>query len=301
MTKISGLIDGGLRMESILFATDFSPASGPAAFFATAMAAHFHSVLTLVHVFLPTQSAQEAEARDGVKSDQRLQIEQKLAQTTQALAPRGGTARSLLLEGDPSLVLAREANQSQGAMLVLGTHGGSNIGRRVLGSVAESALRGSAIPTLTVGHRVPVPSGEPLFQRILYATDASPMAAHAAPWACAFAKSFNSRLEVVSVIDEDAGPVDRIVAELDFRTQQELTANLVERCVHFESPRGVAYSKHAHDEILHRLERDNCDLLVLGIEQTSRVGFRDRNSGAFRIIAEAPCPVLTITGHALQP
>ena len=301
MTRIPGLIDGGMRMESILFATDFSPASGPAAFFATAMAAHFHGVLTLVHVFLPAQSAQEAEARDGVKSDQRLQLEQRLELTAQALAPRGGTAQSLLLEGDPSLVLAREANQLQCAMLVLGTHGGSNIGRRLLGSVAESALRGSAIPTLTVGHRVPVPSGEPLFQRILYATDASPMAAHAAPWACAFAKSFSSRLEVVSVIDEDAGPIDRIVAELDFRTQQELTANLAERCEHFEGLRAVTYSEHAHHEILHRLQSDHCDLLVLGIEQTSRVGFADRNSGAFRLIAEAPCPVLTITDNALQP
>jgi hypothetical protein len=102
-------------------------------------------------------------------------------------------------------------------------------------------------------------------------------------------------LEVVSVIDENTGSVARIVAELDFHTQQELGTQLAERCIHFEKPRGVAYSKHAHDEILRRIKQDNCDLLVLGIEQESSLGFVNRNSEAFRIIADAPCPVLTIT------
>jgi nucleotide-binding universal stress UspA family protein len=292
---IRGLVDGRISIDSILFATDFSPASYAASLYATALAEHFHSVLTLVHVFLPSQSAQEVKARGGIVSEQRMLAQQKLELTTQALTPKGGAAKSLLLEGDPSVMLAQEANLSSVSMLVLGTHGGNRVERRLLGSVAENTLRSSAIPTLTVGERVAT-SGKTLpFRRILYATDSSPVAAQAAPLACAFAKSFSAVLEVVSVIDENTGSVARIVAELDFHTQQELGTQLAERCIHFEKPRGVAYSKHAHDEILRRIKQDNCDLLVLGIEQESSLGFVNRNSEAFRIIADAPCPVLTIT------
>jgi nucleotide-binding universal stress UspA family protein len=290
-----GLVDGRMNMEYILFATDFSPASYAASLYATALAQHFHSALKLVHVFLPTQSAQEAEARDGIVSEQRALIQKKLALTTQALTPRGGTSQSILLEGDPSVMLPQEAAKSSGSILVLGTHGGSTVARHLLGSVAENTLRRSALPTLTVGEQVATSGMALPFRRILYATDCSPVAAQAAPWACAFAKSFSSLLEVVSVIDENAGPAARIVAELDFRTRQELGSNLAERCEQFEKPREVTYSKHAHDEILKRLKEENCDLLVLGIEKKSSLGFADRNSEAFRIIADAPCAVLTIT------
>jgi nucleotide-binding universal stress UspA family protein len=292
---IRAFAEGHIRVDSILFATDFSPASYAASLYATALAQHFHSVLTVVHVFLPGQSAQEFEERSGTVSDQRKLVEQKLELTTQALAPIGGTAKSLLLEGDPSVALAKEAVLSSAALLVLGTHGGNRLARRLLGSVAENVLRRSAIPVLTVGPHVLTSDRVLPFQHILYATDASPVAAQAAPLACAFAKSFSALLEVVSVLDEHAGSVAEIVAELDYRTQQELGAHLAERCIHFENPRGIAYSKHAHDEILHRLKQDNRDLLVLGIEQKSSLGMVDRNSEAFRIIVDAPCPVLTIT------
>jgi nucleotide-binding universal stress UspA family protein len=297
---VGGLANGNISVHSILFATDFSPASYPASLYAIALAAHFRSDLTLVHVFLPSQSAQEAEAKDGIVSEQRRLLQQRLALTATAMTRGEEKATSLLLEGDPSVVIPKFANGYNGAILVLGTHGGNAVGRRLLGSVAENVLRRSAIPTLTAGPQV-ITSGKALpFQRILYATDSSPVASQAAPLACAFAKSFSSRLEVVSVVDESEGAFARIVADLDFRTQQELAANLPERCIHFEKPRDITSSKHAHAEILRRLTEDSFDLLVLGIEQRSSLGFADRDSGAFRLIVDSPCPVLTITGTSFR-
>jgi nucleotide-binding universal stress UspA family protein len=292
---VRGLVHGHLSVQSILFATDFSPASHPASLYAVALAAHFGCVLTLAHVFLPSQSAQEAEAKEGIVSEQRRLLQQRLELTTSVLARDAGKATSVLLEGDPSVVIPKLANEFSDAILVLGTHGGGSLGRHLLGSVAESILRKTAIPTLTAGQQVITSSKAPPFQRILYVTDSSPVASQAAPLACAFASSFSSRLEVVSVVDEREGAVAQILAELDFRTQQELAANLVERCIHFQEPRSVTYSRQAHDEILRRLQEDSCDLLVLGIAQKSSLGFADRDSGAFRLIADSPCPVLTIT------
>jgi len=96
---VRGLVHGHLSVRSILFATDFSPASYPASLYAVALAAHFECVLTLVHVFLPSQSSQEAEARGGIVSEQRRLLQQRLALTTSALAQDAGKATSVLLEG----------------------------------------------------------------------------------------------------------------------------------------------------------------------------------------------------------
>jgi nucleotide-binding universal stress UspA family protein len=247
-----------IKFETILFATDFSPASYAASVYATALAAHFGSVLTLLHVFLPSQSAQEAEARDGVVSDQRRLQQHKLVLTTEALTPKGGKANYLLKEGDPSRLLPSVASEFTRAMLVLGTHGGNSLGRRLIGSVAEDTLRSSTIPVLTVGQQVKTSGAVLPFQRILYVTSTSPIPAEALPLARGIAQSFSSRLDVVNVVDESD-------------------------------------SQNAHREILGYLKHDHYDLLVLGIEQQTSLGFADRNSGAIRIIAESPCPVLTMT------
>jgi nucleotide-binding universal stress UspA family protein len=50
----------------------------------------------------------------------------------------------------------------------------------------------------------------------------------------------------------------------------------------------------AHDRILEHIRERSIDLLVLGIRKTSHLSMEMRTSGAFRIIVDAECPVLTI-------
>ena len=291
---------GTMSIETVVFATDFSPASYVASLYATALAQHFECTLLLIHVFVPTQSAQDAEAQSGLPSDDRKSRQQRLDLTTAALKPSTREAKSLLVDGDPSKMIPKVVNQMGRCLLVLGTHGGNVFERRLIGSVAESVLRQSCGPTLTVSEKVPATVSPHVCQKMLFATDSSAVASQAAPLACAFARSFSSQLEVISVFDESEGPVSEVLAELDFRTTQQISKIIDNQCSHFMQPRSVTPSHRAHNEIIRRLKADACDLLLLGIEQQSAIGFSDHNSGAFRLIADAPCAVLTETNAAFE-
>ncbi len=187
---VRALVNGRLKVESVLFATDFSPASYPASLYATALAAHLTSALTIVHVFLPNATAR------GGPAMQRSSLEELLGLTVDALAPRAGGAKSLLLEGDPAVAILQLANESGNALLLLGTHGGNSVAQKILHQVT--------IPTLTVGPHVPEVHKALAIRRILYAADCSPLTVQAAALASAFAGSFASRMEVA---DESQGPV----------------------------------------------------------------------------------------------
>jgi nucleotide-binding universal stress UspA family protein len=287
------LTNQSMSIETVVFATDFSPASYSASVYATALAEHFRCTLLLIHVFIPSQSAQDSEAQSGLPSEDRKSRQQRLDLTANALKPRNSDVKSLLVEGDPSKMVPRVVNQMDRCLLVLGTHGGNLIERRLIGSVAENVLRQTCVPTVTVNEKLPSSLAPQLFQKMLYATDSSSVAAQAAPLACAFARSFSSQLEVIIVIEESEGSVSQVLAKLDFRTIKQMAQTVDGPSVDFMQPRSVRRSQHAHDEILRRIKTDDCDLLILGIEQKSVLGFSDHNSGAFRLIAAAPCPVLT--------
>ena len=53
---IRALVDGRLKFESVLFATDFSPGSYPASLYAHALATHLACPLTVMHASCLTQT-----------------------------------------------------------------------------------------------------------------------------------------------------------------------------------------------------------------------------------------------------
>jgi nucleotide-binding universal stress UspA family protein len=291
---------GELSIRSILLATDFSPASHASGLYARALSTEFRVPMTVVHAFLPSQSAQEAEETTGRPSAERLGLKAQLDRTAAALSPPHAPAAALLLQGVPSEELQRISEEQAGVLLVLGTHGGSVIGRHFLGSTAESVLSAVSCPTLTVGPHVTDPRQEQLFQHVLYATDCSITGARAAALACAVAFRFGGELRVIGVIDDKEGPAADLLARFDFHMRKELSQTMHDPCTHFAESSKLATATHAKDVILRELAGGENDLLVLGIRQKAFLGFAERNSTAFQIIASASRPVLTITDKALS-
>jgi nucleotide-binding universal stress UspA family protein len=62
------------------------------------------------------------------------------------------------------------------------------------------------------------------------------------------------------------------------------------------NPHGFVEAGSAHTRILEHMREFHTDLLVLSIRKSSHLWLQSRLSGAFHIIANAPCPVMTITG-----
>lgn len=178
---IDVLHDARLSIRSVVFATDFSPASRNAGLYAAAIARRFDAELIIIHAFVLSQSAREAESLAQVDSAERRDLEEHVREVSARLAPFGVKRLTHLLEGEPSETIPRFADGIAHSLLVLGTHGGGSFERHFIGSTAERCLRRAVSPTITVGPKVPELRRDQIFSGMLYATDCSEMAAHAAP------------------------------------------------------------------------------------------------------------------------
>jgi nucleotide-binding universal stress UspA family protein len=296
---LSLLQHGQLSIASVVFATDFSPASHTAGLYAAALAKHFHAELIIFHAFLPGQSAREAEANTQKQSVERSVRVHQLEVAAESLRSITEPVRTHLFEGDPSDEIAVFADSLSHALLVLGTHGGGGLERRLIGSVAERSLRRAASPTLTVGPLVPFPDPLQPFHAMLYATDCSDMASRAAPLACAFASSFANELKVINIVDAPAGALPEILADLDFHAHQQIAEQLASQCEFFSEPRALASARAAREEILKYAIQSQSDLLILGVHRRAAIELLDRNSITIQLIARAHCPVLTVTRDSL--
>jgi nucleotide-binding universal stress UspA family protein len=285
-----------LNLKTAIFATDFSPCSKNAGLYAARMAAYFSAKLVVIHAFTLTQAAIEVELGDERLSQQRTNLTQLLSKEASALGENSIEAIPMLVEGDPEDVVRDLADMHEPSLVVLGTHGGGRLERGIIGSVAEKILRSTRWPALTVGPQVqPLSSTTFPFRRILFATDFTEAAAHAAIYAVTFAEVFGAKIDVLNVIQDDVIEHPDRLSDLQSCFFSALDS-LVPQCARqFCAPRTFVAVGEAHDKILEHIGERSIDLLVLGIRKTSHLSMEMRTSGAFRIIVDAACPVLTIT------
>jgi nucleotide-binding universal stress UspA family protein len=284
-----------LNLKTVIYATDFSFGSKNAGLYAARMAAYFSAKLLVTHAFTLEQAALEVEVGDRRSSQQRRNLAHLLSREADLLGANSIEIVPTLLEGNPEDVIPDLANKHEPSMIVLGTHGGGRLERGIIGSVAEKILRSTRWPALTVGpHIRPLTSHAFPFVRILFATDFTVASANAATYAVIFAEVFAAKIDVLNVIQESAIEHPDRVADLQTRFFSALDALVPQSAKEFCDPRTYVAVGEAHDKILEHIKERSIELLVLGIRKTSHISMEMRTSGAFRIIVDAPCPVLTI-------
>jgi len=285
------------HMNAVVYGTDFAVCSQNAGLYAALMARFFSARLLVTHAFTISQAAMEVEIDGTLLSQQRKDLQVLLAQKAATLASDSMEVIPLLVDGDPEEVLPKVADEHAPSLLVLGTHGGGWVEREIIGSVAEQVLRSSRWPTMTVGPQVRSASSRPFpFHRILYVTDLSSSAARAAAFAASLAQAMGAEMDVVHVIER--GIVDR-PERLEEITKSFRDA-LGDEVKDFLSPQTFFEAGNAHEQILKHCRDRSIDLVVLGIakgiRKSSLLGLTTRTSGAFQLIVDAECPVLTVTG-----
>lgn len=149
-----------LPFKTILFPTDFSPASEVAFEFAGALARDYRARMIVMHVIEPVAMGfAEYTAYVGTEDD-------KAEATTRLEAIKAPsphvTLDRRLFEGDPATVIVEEAAELGADLVVMGTHGRTGFTRFVMGSVAEEVLRRAPCPVLTVRGAVEVKAAEPV-------------------------------------------------------------------------------------------------------------------------------------------
>ena len=124
-----------MRLNEILFPTDFSPASEAAGRFAREMAVQAGARLHVLHVVPPV-------------TDPSLPAEQ-LARVARGLAD-GLDVETALLSGWAGRNIVDYAREKRVDLIVVGTHGRTGISHAILGSVAETVVRLAPCLVLTV-------------------------------------------------------------------------------------------------------------------------------------------------------
>ena len=262
--------DPDLRFSSVVFGTDFSGSSQAAGRYAALFARHFNADLIVAHAFTLVQPALEVEALNHVRSLQRMNLEHLLSEKLEDLGPFAGKASTVLGEGSPIDLIRATSEQHGHSLVVLGTHGGGTLERHIIGSVAEEILRTIHSPVLTLGPHVAVPSSTVLaFRHILYATDFSPAAAHAAPYAMALARAFGSAIDVLHVVPGEAmGQPDHV------RKQEQAFLGALHQVIPEQASalcrsRTLVESGNVRERLIEHMREDGVDLIVLGAHHHS--------------------------------
>jgi nucleotide-binding universal stress UspA family protein len=287
---------GALQVNAVVYGTDFTVCSQNAGLYAALMARFFSAKLLVTHALTLSQAAMEVEMDGMLVSQQRRDLQVLLAQKA-AMASDSMEAIPLLVDGDPKEVLPRVADEHAPSLLVLGTHGGGWVEREIIGSIAEQILRSSQWPTMTVGPQVRSASSRPFpFHRILYATDLSASAARGAAFAASLAQAMGGEMDVLHVIEHGDGDRPERLEEITKSFRDGLGNEVKD----FLSPQTFVEAGNAKEQILQHCRIRSIDLLVLGIakgvRKSSHLGLTTRTSGAFQLIVDAECPVLTVTG-----
>jgi len=286
-----------INLKTIIFATDFSLCSQNAGLYSALLAKHFSAKLLVAHAFTLSQAAMEAEIDHSLVSRQREDLLSMLSRKAHSLAEGSIQASPALVEGAPEEAVPALAEANAPSMIVLGTHGGGWIEREFIGSVAEKILRSTRCPCLTVGPKVrPLTAATLPFRRVLYATDFTSAAAHTAAYAVSFTRAFGANIDVAHLVRDEEEDDPKQLERLSEKFYKEIADAVPYDPAQFCRLTTLAEGGNPHRQILHYIDQHEIDLLVLGVEKTSQLGFLMRASGGFSLILDATCPVLTLTG-----
>jgi nucleotide-binding universal stress UspA family protein len=143
------------QMRRILFASDFSKASGKAFAAAVAMAKANHAALTIVHVVVPfTPIVPEqyilTATWDAIDRQARRLSKTQLGRLIRKAQQAGVRAAGAVLEGDPAQQILKAARSRRADLLVIGTHGRTGLAKFFVGSVAGRLVATASCPVMTV-------------------------------------------------------------------------------------------------------------------------------------------------------
>jgi nucleotide-binding universal stress UspA family protein len=227
-------------------------------------------------------------------SQQRQDLQSLLSKKTALLTLNSVNAIPTLLEGNPSKVVPELANLYAPSLISMGTHGRGSLARGMIGSLSEQMLWTTRCPSLAVGpHVPPVSSSSFPFKRILYAADSAEAAPPAAELAMSFADMCGAEIDVLSLTGRHSILHPNRLTELRSHSFRALEGLSPAQRTQLASQHADSADDKAHDRILESIRERSIDLLVVDIRETTHVGLAIRTPGAFRLIVDATCPVLT--------
>jgi nucleotide-binding universal stress UspA family protein len=286
-----------LSLKTILFTTDFSPASEAALPYVQALVRWYGSKVIVAHSVEPEPPP--ALSMEPAPLDMNPYWQRAQNQMTEFLRtnPLPGIVHETVLEqGELWDVLSDLIRRHDIDLVVLGTHGRQGLKKLVLGSAAEQIFRLAPCPVLTVGPKAVRPSVQfENWKRILFATDFSAGSLKALPYALSMAEENNAQLMLLHAI-----PLVPVQQQDDVRegARRRLEKLVPPDAADWCNPEYVVRFEFPADGILKVAQEHQADLIVMGVRATAspRTSSHLPWATAYEVVCHAHCPVLTVRG-----
>ena len=303
MATMTGFQTDALHLETsrisfkrILVATDFSSVAEKAFESALEMAKQFGAELTIANVITPMVYPD----RPDMIGPKILDVEESAAWTAMmriadSPALKDVTHREIVRFGPVVSTIEELVAEFGIDLVVVGTHGGKGLQKLLLGSVAESLLRECSCPVLTVG-----PKAKPALRAlnsILFTTSLTADSLRANHYAVSLAEMTYANVTLLHVVNGHPPKNHALAAEirnaLKVRMRELLPADAADWC----RPTIKVESGKPSEEILQAAKNARADLIVLSPHDSKALPDHAPWATVSKVIADAPCPVLTVRAH----
>lgn len=286
----------GLQLDQIVLATDFSPHSLIAEYYARALADRFYSRVTVAHVVDPSVATASGSSVVGSRIDQmRHQGDEGLQRVVSELKEAGIRGQGKMLEAhNAASAIVNLAQKMDADMIVMGTRAQRGLNKMMVGSCAQGVIHHAQCPVVTVGPRVKKLAAPKLcIENIVFATDLKHDVSMKAGIALTFAKDSVCHIHVCHVLDHTAekfGDTLESQVEAEAKLRKLIPKPSYEWC----SPSYIVEAGQVGNHVLQIAKKVNADLIVLGAHRNA-TWFTHLAEGVIgHVVAEAECPVMTI-------
>lgn len=285
-----------LSVKNVLFATDFSDTSRIASSHALQLCVLLGARLTILHVFEYGITPSWILGDPSIETD-RFYEKAKFAldELEQAARRAKVICTASIVSGIPSSIILETITSRDIHLVILGTRSAHGFERLVLVSTAEAVLRKASCPVFTVGPLVR--NTAKLMQAespVIFATDFQVTTVRAFGYAALFCKLMKVPLHCLHVLP----------LTFEGTSQRHLIPQIMTDALHqLAAENGktvdppvcaVAYGSEISATVIGYAKQHNAKLIVLGVRKAPMLASHIPAHVAYRIIAEAPCPVLTM-------
>jgi nucleotide-binding universal stress UspA family protein len=280
-----------VTFEHILVPTDFSETSQRALEFAKVIAKQGDSELLLLHVDPPVDPITPPEAAWIDVAEVQSQREEQMEQCGAALRSEGFRAQTILGIGPLCSEISSAIKQNKVDLIVLGTRGKKGLERLMLGSDAEAVLRHVGRPVLSIGPEVPNLKDKTWrIREIICPITLDPRSAEVVAFAHKLAELHQAELVLFYV----KGSIDQ---------KEDASWVAFEDAFYRHVPKGSGKRPRLRTgvasgspgaTIADLAKQRGSDLIVMGAHPASWVATHLARGTAAKVLAEAPCPVMTL-------
>ncbi len=277
----------GSVFRRILIACDFSPCSEVLIPYAASLARKCKATLLLAHVASPEVISVEPpvvlpQLKSANEQMQELELSEQLDGVDHAV---------LVSEGLPAEALLKLASDNEVDLIMMGTHGRTGFRKLIMGSVAEKVFRNAPCPVMTVGpHVFAEIRREAHITSILCAIGALDRQHPAIQTAATISACHNASLALLHVVPAQmASSVAQDTAVLRSQLLELAPHNLQQ-----QAPIEALVEVGTPSDLIVRIAVERVvDLIVLDALPPAMLTAHLMDT-AYRVIVDAPCPVVTV-------